>query len=200
MGVTPFDPTLVLLAKEAAVRPPHVFHCLAAMRQMGAKFRPAVYAEFSGLELRHVERIMTALEAHGMLPKRAVREGAKGVRLALDWTLPDDWRAFARSERRWDDDAIEAEAAHFADYWRSQPGQKGVKLDWFATWRNWVRNSRRPSGTATLELRADYDAREQMQRTAALYDRMGRTAEAEEIRRQLNPNVIPLLGAVRRAG
>jgi len=32
------------------------------------------------------------------------------------------------------------EAAKFRDYWNSQPGQKGVKLDWAATWRNWCRN------------------------------------------------------------
>jgi hypothetical protein len=28
----------------------------------------------------------------------------------------------------------------FRDYWIAQPGAKGVKLDWDATWRNWVRN------------------------------------------------------------
>lgn len=27
----------------------------------------------------------------------------------------------------------------FVDYWRAAPGQKGVKLDWVATWRNWLR-------------------------------------------------------------
>ena len=27
----------------------------------------------------------------------------------------------------------------FRDYWRAQPGQKGVKTDWPATWRNWCR-------------------------------------------------------------
>ena len=29
----------------------------------------------------------------------------------------------------------------FGDYWRAQPGQKGVKLDWDATWRNWMRKA-----------------------------------------------------------
>lgn len=190
--VTPFDPVLTLLAKEAAVRPPHVFHCLAALRQMGARFNAAVYAEFSGLDLRHVERIMSALDAHGMLPKRAVREWAKGARLASDWSLPDDWKAFARGDRFWTDKEIEAEAELFRDYWHSQPGQRGVKLDWFATWRNWCRNSRRPSGSP-VTIREDYNEREAMQRTAALYDRMGRTTEAADIRARLNANVIPLL-------
>ena len=34
------------------------------------------------------------------------------------------------------------EFAKFRDYWNSQPGQKGVKLDWLATWRNWCRNAK----------------------------------------------------------
>jgi hypothetical protein len=34
------------------------------------------------------------------------------------------------------------EASKFRDYWNSQPGQKGVKLDWPATWRNWCRNAK----------------------------------------------------------
>jgi hypothetical protein len=30
----------------------------------------------------------------------------------------------------------------FTDYWVSVAGSKGVKLDWDATWRTWVRNQR----------------------------------------------------------
>ena len=36
----------------------------------------------------------------------------------------------------------QAEFDKFRDYWNSQPGQRGVKLDWPATWRNWCRNVR----------------------------------------------------------
>lgn len=36
---------------------------------------------------------------------------------------------------------INAEMQVFCDYWHAQPGQKGVKLDWPATWRNWVRRT-----------------------------------------------------------
>jgi len=38
------------------------------------------------------------------------------------------------------------EAEKFRDYWISQAGQRGVKLDWPATWRNWCRHAaeRRP--------------------------------------------------------
>lgn len=64
---------------------------------------------------------------------------SRGERLPADWTLPDDWRLWAVEEgipKPW------AEAEKFKDYWRAQPGQKGRKLDWQATWRNWCRNAR----------------------------------------------------------
>lgn len=37
----------------------------------------------------------------------------------------------------------------FKDYWFAQPGQKGVKLDWPATWRNWCRNAKPGLGKST---------------------------------------------------
>ncbi len=39
------------------------------------------------------------------------------------------------------------EAHKFRDYWNAQPGQKGVKLDWSATWRNWCRNAKQTRST-----------------------------------------------------
>lgn len=36
---------------------------------------------------------------------------------------------------------IDAEMKIFEDYWNAQPGQKGVKVDWHATWRNWIRRA-----------------------------------------------------------
>jgi uncharacterized protein YdaU (DUF1376 family) len=41
------------------------------------------------------------------------------------------------------------EAHKFRDYWRAQPGQKGVKLDWPATWRNWCRNAKPALGKSS---------------------------------------------------
>ena len=47
---------------------------------------------------------------------------------------------------------LRAEHRKFIDYWISEPGQRGTKLDWNATWRNWIRRSRpshsngKPSG------------------------------------------------------
>lgn len=61
----------------------------------------------------------------------------RGTRLPDEW-MPD--QAFARQEGLSGADC-EREADKFRDHWRSQPGQRGVKLDWAATWRNWVRNA-----------------------------------------------------------
>jgi hypothetical protein len=62
----------------------------------------------------------------------------RGTRIPQGAVLPEDWRAFALSEGHPDP---EREWLKFSDYWRSQPGQKGVKLDWEATWRNWIRRA-----------------------------------------------------------
>jgi hypothetical protein len=35
----------------------------------------------------------------------------------------------------------------FIDYWRSVPGQKGRKVDWPATWRNWMRKEHQQRAT-----------------------------------------------------
>jgi len=52
------------------------------------------------------------------------------------------------------------EANKFRDYWKSQPGQKGVKLDWQATWRNWCRNAKPSAHTKPAESFKERDARE----------------------------------------
>lgn len=36
---------------------------------------------------------------------------------------------------------LRKEHARFVDYWTAKPGKDGVKLDWDATWRNWMRRA-----------------------------------------------------------
>ncbi|UAK23653.1 hypothetical protein [Sphingomonas nostoxanthinifaciens] len=67
----------------------------------------------------------------------------KGTRLPDDFAVPEDWLAWAMSERSWSRTDAESEGDSFCDHWRAKPGKDGVKLDWAATWRNWARNSRR---------------------------------------------------------
>ena len=66
--------------------------------------------------------------------------GARGTRLSQDWELSEDQKQFCKQERP-DLDPIKVSAG-FKDYWISVSGAKGVKKDWDATWRNWVRNQR----------------------------------------------------------
>ena len=66
----------------------------------------------------------------------------RGSRLANDFVLPREWRDFCIQERKELHPTQTFEK--FKDYWIAQAGQKGVKLDWFATWRNWVRNTNAP--------------------------------------------------------
>ena len=49
--------------------------------------------------------------------------------------LPEDWHPRA------EDGLDNQELAKFRDYWKAVPGQKGIKLDWDATWRNWLRTA-----------------------------------------------------------
>jgi len=72
---------------------------------------------------------------------------ATATRLPTDWMPSSDDIDFCAKERS--DLAPIDVADRFRDYWIAQPGAKGRKLDWSATWRNWVRNEKRqtlPSG------------------------------------------------------
>ena len=68
-----------------------------------------------------------------------------GTRLPEDWTLPNEWRQWAEGERP--DVDVEALGDSFRDFWVSKPGKDGRKLDWLATWRNWVRSQKTPVGS-----------------------------------------------------
>jgi hypothetical protein len=65
----------------------------------------------------------------------------RATRLPTDLTLPDDWSAFCQTERPDLDPAKTFDK--FRDYWTAKAGKDGAKLDWLATWRNWVREERK---------------------------------------------------------
>ena len=66
-----------------------------------------------------------------------------GSRLPKDWSLPADWGEWACRQMGWSPAVVHDEAAIFRDYWVARTGALARKADWFATWRNWCRNSRR---------------------------------------------------------
>jgi len=79
---------------------------------------------------------------HKPITNNQNKDNKRGSRLANDFLIPSDWILFCEQERP------ELNTAktfnQFKDYWIAQAGQKGLKLDWFATWRNWVRNTTAP--------------------------------------------------------
>jgi uncharacterized protein YdaU (DUF1376 family) len=75
------------------------------------------------------------------------RESQRGSRLAPDFPLSDEWVGFCRQHRPELDPRETFDG--FRDYWIAQPGQKGVKTDWTATWRNWVRRQQTAKKTAS---------------------------------------------------
>ena len=74
------------------------------------------------------------------IPKKPA-QNSRGSRLPDDWVLPEDWGKWAESEGLSVNNVL-AEEEKFKDYWLSVAGAKGIKQDWQATWRNWVRRSK----------------------------------------------------------
>ena len=64
---------------------------------------------------------------------------SRGSRFDLQ-EMPDSWIDFCKQERPDLEPRKTFDA--FRDYWIAQPGSKGLKADWTATWRNWIRNTR----------------------------------------------------------
>lgn len=118
---------------------------------------------------------VTSLRSVAAAPKRA-----KGTRLPDDWSLPNEWGKWAQDDLGLDAKFIRQQTAVFRDYWIAKAGANATKLDWQATWRNWMRKaaqdrSRDRGGSARqpsmLELNAqllaemeDADARRQADR------------------------------------
>lgn len=67
---------------------------------------------------------------------------ARATRLPADWRLPDEWREWAQTERPELD--VQKTADAFRDYWIAKAGKEARKLNWEATWRNWIRSQRIP--------------------------------------------------------
>ncbi|MFN3582913.1 DUF1376 domain-containing protein [Phenylobacterium sp.] len=62
----------------------------------------------------------------------------RGERIKPDWRPSADDVAFAVREG-FTEREVGGIGERFRDYWTAAPGNSAVKLDWSATWRNWVR-------------------------------------------------------------
>lgn len=64
----------------------------------------------------------------------------RASRLPTDWEPSQADIGFAL-QTGWEMEHVRIEAAKFRDYWIAKPGKDGIKMDWPATWRNWVRRN-----------------------------------------------------------
>ena len=103
---------------------------------------------------------------------------SRGTRLPTDWTLPDDWADWAEKERP--DLLVYKTADSFRDFWISKPGAGGMKLNWEATWRNWVRSQKQ-------SFAKQQDVIHQTTPTPANHDAALRKIE-EDAKRAVKPN------------
>lgn len=81
----------------------------------------------------------------------------QGARLSADW-MPDEPGY---------EGATDQTLARFRDYWTAQPGAKGRKTDWQATWRNWCRRDaedRRKAPPGKTSALTTYDQNEALLR------------------------------------
>ena len=73
-------------------------------------------------------------------PRSPKSTDKRGTRLDESFELTAPMRSWAVKEGLAEDD-VGRETDKFRDYWIAQPGQRGVKLDWQGTWRNWIRRA-----------------------------------------------------------
>lgn len=74
--------------------------------------------------------------AHTSVSSKPAKKEPQGSRFTLE-ELPDEWFSECRRiQPKADPHKVFEE---FRDHWISQPGAKGRKSDWTATWRNWCR-------------------------------------------------------------
>lgn len=85
------------------------------------------------------------------LAPQAASKRKLGTRLPNEWVLPQGWGRWALEEVTGATvEVIRSQADQFKDYWISKTGSGATKMDWEATWRNWIRTavSRLPSANA----------------------------------------------------
>lgn len=72
-------------------------------------------------------------------PSAPRADTARGTRLPEGWKPSPDTMSWTRENSIGVD--ITMEWAKFVDFWQSKPGAAGRKVNWDATWRNWVRKA-----------------------------------------------------------
>ncbi|CAB4164248.1 Protein of unknown function DUF1376 [uncultured Caudovirales phage] len=75
---------------------------------------------------------------------RPAKADPKGTRISSDWILTPELEQWAEEHLQSinlssDEGDIQRQADKFKDYWLAASGAKARKVDWLATWKNWIR-------------------------------------------------------------
>ena len=81
-----------------------------------------------------------ALVADSTTAVAAAPTPKRGTRLPTDWQ-PARSEANIAAEKGHTSEFLTGQFEQFRDYWTAKAGANGTKLDWDATWRNWIRRS-----------------------------------------------------------
>ena len=146
----------VLAVREEIVLPQGISHLdpksLKTLNAVQAMLENSLKQKGGNAALNHKPVVREEREANAS-PKKddavGVAKPRRGTRLAEDWKPLAGDVAFATG-KGCSAGRIEREAEAFRNYWVAKAGTGGTKLDWSATWRNWIISAleRRPEPKA----------------------------------------------------
>jgi hypothetical protein len=91
-----------------------------------------------GVAFDVIVQAVEAVETRGTQARsQAVSTTKRGTRLPQDWRPSPAAISYA-ADRGMTSEHIRHEAEKFSNYWRSKTGAGATKVDWDATWRNWI--------------------------------------------------------------
>jgi hypothetical protein len=68
----------------------------------------------------------------------------RATRLTADWRLPKSWGEWAMEFTGMDAEWVRDKGIEFRNYWTARADKGARKLDWKATWENWIRGAKLP--------------------------------------------------------
>lgn len=106
---------------------------------------------------------------------------ARGVRMPIDFAVPESWIIHAMKARPdLSVEQIRSIGEKFKHHWVSVSGKDGLKLNWLATWMNWVKSERnlgsasdKASRTSKIIEPSHFDNDKTQRETLALVQRYG---------------------------
>ena len=130
----------------------------------------------SEADVNPVVPTVTRLDSNLELTPVTKADSGRATRLHEVWVLPKSWGVWAADHFVISRDEILSEAASFKDHWTGTGNNRNAaKKNWEATWRNWIRNSRKRYRILQAETSAAADL--------GMVAKTISTADAEAIRR-----------------